>query len=264
MKTQTRNSKPRHHQRRPFAAQDTYSETATGDHNPVKSTGEEQTVPLPTAPKTGSPVPWLTSIHGRPGRGPYGSPSYRGNCSGLLIKDLLMFFQPSSVLDPMAGSGTCRDVCRELGIHCESYDLSSGFDATEGSRYRELGRFDFVWLHPPYWRMLHYGDDPRCLSNAPTASDFFERLRLVIRNCADVLNANGKLAILMGDGKHQGEYLALPFRTMSLAMAEGLWLACPEIVRFSHGSSSSAKEYRTSFIPRLHDICLVLKQAHNG
>ena len=32
----------------------------------------------------------------------------------------LLFFQPRFVFDPMQGSGTCADVCRELSIPCRS------------------------------------------------------------------------------------------------------------------------------------------------
>ena len=216
--------------------------------------------PLPTAPKTASPVPWLTSIHATPGRGNYGDAKHPGNCSGLLIRDLLMFFRPASVLDPMAGSRTCADVCRDLAIPCASFDLRQGRDAADPATFRTIAPVDFVWMHPPYWRMIRYSDDPRCLSNAPTLEDFLSRLRHVIINCRDSLTPQGKLAILIGDGKHNGQYLALPFRVMQLAMEEGLALACPEIIRFSHGATSSRKRYSTSFIPRLHDVCLVLQR----
>ena len=66
---------------------------------------------MPDCPKTGSPVPWLTSIHAREGRGNYGDANYRGNCSGLLIEDLLRYFQPRRVLDPI---GRKRDVRRRV------------------------------------------------------------------------------------------------------------------------------------------------------
>ena len=79
---------------------------------------------LPAAPRNGSPVPWLTSLYHKAYAGPYGKRSYPGNCSGELIKDLLKYFRPRRVLDPMTGSGTCADVCRELGIECRSTDLS--------------------------------------------------------------------------------------------------------------------------------------------
>src|SRR4051795_1242673 len=136
--------------------------------NTVKDQSTNLLVPLPECPVTASPVPWLTSIHATPGRGEYGNPSYRGNCSGLLIRDLLNFFLPRRVLDPMEGGGTCRDVCRELGINYEGRDLRQGFDATRLEVYRGLGPFVFIGCPPPYFQMVRYNaDDARCLSNAP-------------------------------------------------------------------------------------------------
>ncbi len=43
----------------------------------------------------------------------------------------------------------------------------------------------------------------------------------------------------MGDFRDKGKYLALPFRTMNIAAMEGLELAAREIIRFSHGATSS-------------------------
>lgn len=219
-------------------------------------------VPLPRPPRTRSPVPELTSIHGTPGRGPYGDPGYRGNCSGLLIRDLFRYYQPRRVLDPMSGSGTCRDVCRELGIAHVSHDLKSGVDATSAGAFAAFGRFDFIWIHPPYWKMIRYGDDPRCLSNASTLSVFLGRLRSVVQNCLQVLAEDGKLAILIGDYRASGEYLALPFRTVAVAFSQGLTLDAPEIIRFQHGATSSDKEYPFAIIPRLHDVCFVFRRAN--
>ena len=229
---------------------------------PAHWTERPRRVLLPAVPETASDVPWLTSIHPTEDRGSYGQAGFRGNCSGVLIRDLLQYFRPTRVLDPMSGGGTCRDVCLELGIDCQCFDLTNGFDAVDPTRYADLGRFDFGWLHPPYWRMIRYGSDPRCLSNAPTLADFLQRLQTIIRNCVGVLAPAGHVAILMGDGKDQGDYLGLPFHTLAAAASAGLWLAAPEIVRFSHGASSSARRYRTCFIPRLHDLCFVLK--HSG
>jgi hypothetical protein len=114
---------------------------------------------LPRAPKNASPVPELTSLYHKTDPGNYGSRSYPGNCSGNLIKDLLRYFAPRNVFDPMTGSGTCRDVCRELRIPHFSADLKSGFDACDPASY-PAETFDFVWLHPPYWRQKVYSNDP--------------------------------------------------------------------------------------------------------
>src|SRR5579883_2816544 len=64
---------------------------------------------LPLAPVTASPVPELTSLYHNSRAGDYGDRSYPGNCGGNLIRDLLRFYRPMTVLDPMTGSGTCRD-----------------------------------------------------------------------------------------------------------------------------------------------------------
>src|SRR5882724_7765072 len=66
---------------------------------------------LPRAPITGSPVPHLTSLYHFHRAGEYGDRKWPGNCGGNLIKDLLKYFQPVSlVFDPMTGSGTASDV----------------------------------------------------------------------------------------------------------------------------------------------------------
>jgi hypothetical protein len=219
-------------------------------------------VRLPQAPESTSPVPWLTSIHATEKSCPYGEGRYRGNFSGLLIRDLLLYYRPRLVLDPMSGGGTCCDVCVKLDIRTVSFDLQNGFDATDSTTYENLTQFDFIWLHPPYWKTIRYSDNPRCLSNAATVDEFVAMLRLVLRNCARVLARHGRLAVLLGDGKHNGEYWGLPFRAFAAAEAEGYRLAAPEIIRFGHGSTPHRKEYLHSFIPRLHDICLVLQRSN--
>lgn len=228
-------------------------------------TAQPRTVPLPEYPQSASPVPWLTSIHGTPGRGNYGDSRYRGNCSGLLIKDLLRFYRPRRVLDPMEGGGTCRDVCRELGIEYVGRDIQAGFDATSRRDFQKLGRFDFIWLHPPYGNMITYNPgDPRCLSNARDVEDFQSRLSAVLRNCHEALNPGGLLALLIGDYRLHGHYQGLPFHAFHAAASVGFWLAAPEIVRFQHGATSSKKRYDSAFIPRLHDLCFVLERVKDS
>ena len=86
---------------------------------------------LPLAPKNASPVPHLTSLYHFDRAGEYGDRNYAGNCGGNLIKDLIRFFAATSVFDPCTGSGTCRDVCKELGVYCWSSDLHQGADACD-------------------------------------------------------------------------------------------------------------------------------------
>ncbi len=215
---------------------------------------------LPLAPVNGSPVPHLTSLYHFDAAGAYGDRGYPGNCGGNLIRDLLRFFRPATVLDPMTGSGTCRDVCRELGIRCRSSDLHQNVDACSPSAFPR-DTFDFCWLHPPYWRQKLYTDDARDLSRTPTLEAFLERYRQLIINCADSLVAGGRLAILMGDYCDRGAgFVPLVYHTKRLAFEAGLRQCCTDIIRFSHGASSSRKVYRSAFIPGLHDVCTVFEK----
>ena len=214
---------------------------------------------LPRAPLNASPVPHLTSLYHFSRAGEYGDRGYPGNCGGNLIKDLLRYFGAKLAFDPMTGSGTCRDVCRELDIKCWSTDLHQDVDACDASQFpRQV--FDFAWIHPPYWRQKLYTDDKRCLSRAPTLEAFLNRYRLLIANCAGALAPGGKLAILMGDYcDRETGFVPLTYHTKRLAMECGLRQHCTDIIRFSHGASSSQKVYRTSFIPGLHDVCMIFE-----
>jgi hypothetical protein len=117
---------------------------------------------LPRAPRNSSPVPHLTSLYHFHRAGEYGDRGYPGNCGGNLIKDLLLYFRPDGiVLDPMSGSGTCRDVCDELGIPCMSWDIHRGIDACDPHGFSPNEMFAFIWAHPPYWRHKLY-----CVANS--------------------------------------------------------------------------------------------------
>ncbi len=221
---------------------------------------------LPRAPLNGSPVPWLTSLYHKAWRGPYGNAGYPGNCSGELIKDLLLYFKPQRVLDPMTGSGTCADVCQELGIECGSTDLQGSrfdpADACDPKTYAGIGDADFVWLHPPYWRQKVYSADPRDLSACSTLDAFLKRYQQLIQCCRDALSPDGKIAILMGDYQDRDAgFVPLVYHTQRLCFEAGLKQACTQIIRFSHGTSSSKRTYASSFIPGLHDVCTILERA---
>ena len=227
---------------------------------PIPSRSPTVYARLPRAPLNASPVPWLTSLYHSADAGPYGDRRYPGNCGGNLIKDLLRFYGPQSVLDPMTGSGTCRDVCDELGIPCRSSDVYAGIDACDPAAFPH-GAFDFVWLHPPYWRQKLYADDPRDLSRTPTLEAFLDRYRLLIANCAAALAPGGKLAVLMGDYADRGAgFVPLVYHTKRLAFEAGLVQCATDIVRFGHGASSGRKVYRSSFIPGLHDVCMLFER----
>lgn len=224
-------------------------------------------VKLPLAPLNASPVPGLTSLYHNDKAGDYGRRSYPGNCGGNLIADVLRFYQPQSVFDPMSGSGTCKDVCNELSIECVSGDIHDDFDLCETRNFVGPERlfdprsFEFVWIHPPYWRQKLYSTDLRDLSRAPTLNGFLKRYAQAIENCATLLEVGGKLAILMGDYvDREAGFVPLTYYTKKLAFEAGLKQCATDIIRFSHGASSSKKVYRSAFIPALHDVLMIFEK----
>jgi len=99
----------------------------------------------------------------------------------MLIRDLLVYFRPANVFDPMAGSATCADVCRKLGVPCTSGDVDGGFDLCDARQFsgpnRRIapGSFDLVCIRPPYSRQNLYAVDSRDLSRTPTLEAFLDR-----------------------------------------------------------------------------------------
>lgn len=224
---------------------------------------------LPESPINTSPVPRLTSLYHHEDGREYGDRRYPGNCAGALIRDLILYFRPSNVFDPMTGSGTCGQVCNALRVPCVSGDIHRGFDAADPNQVRAIaeantrsGTFDFIWAHPPYWRQKLYSDNPNDLSRTPTLEAFLTGYGSFINAMKSVLAPKGKLAILMGDyTDRQAGFIPLTFHTKRLAIDAGLRQSCTDIIRFSHGNSSSKKVYLSSFIPGLHDVCMVFERA---
>jgi hypothetical protein len=73
-------------------------------------------------------------------------------------------------------------------------------------------------------------------------------------------SAPGPAVELLGNevGRHISNLATL--HTKRLAFAVGLRQHGTDIIRFSHGASSSRKVYRSSFIPGLHDVCMIFEK----
>ena len=186
-------------------------------------------------------------------RGPHGDNHFRGNASGLLIRDLLLWLKPRRVLDPMAGSYTTRDVCAELGIESVCLDLREGFDALEMDFFEE---FDLVFLHPPYWNMIRYSNDPRDLSNAITYGDFLGKLHLLLSLSMRALRRGGHLALLIGDLRKRGIYTCIARDIEDPAGSQFV----QEMIKIQHNVRSNSMRYNTDLVRIMHEHVLVWRK----
>lgn len=195
----------------------------------------------------------------------YGNNKYRGNCSGLLIKDLLEYYTTicdiKKVFDPMTGSGTTKDVCRELGIENLCLDLNpvwGGFDALNDEIPESS---DFIFWHPPYHDIIKYSGvmygqaDPRDLSRCKNYQEFIKKLDKIQAKLITSLRKNGRIAILVGDLKKKGLLLSMQ-RDMS-------WFGFPEniVIKAQHNCWSDNQSYNGRFIPIQHEYLLIFKRS---
>lgn len=204
----------------------------------------------------------LCSVVSYPNRGPWGNAQYRGNCSGFLVKDLILRFHCQSIFDPAQGSGTVKDVVdginkyRQKNIQYRGEDLKQGWDVLASELPQR--QFDMVWYHPPYWDIIRYSTDPRDLSTCQTLGEFEGRLNRSAERLISILKPGGILAILIGDKRKCGQYFAL-FKTLLANPNLGELRAI--IIKIQHNCSSGIKDYGTSrfLIPIRHEYCLIFQ-----
>ena len=206
----------------------------------------------------------LCSVVSYTDRGPWGDKNYRGNCSGWLVKDLLLRFKSQSVFDPAEGSGTVRDVVNGINTHkrteiyYEGRDLRHGWDVLSSPLPER--QFDMVWYHPPYWDIIRYSDDRRDLSNCGSLEGFEGKLNQSALRLFQTVRPGGVLAILIGDKRKSGSYYPL---MRSLLMNPGLGELRAIIIKVQHHCWSDRKEYWAGnpfFIPIKHEYCLLFQK----
>lgn len=210
----------------------------------------------------------MKSIITFPERGPWGQSSWRGNCSGHVQRELIEHFKPQLFVDVCEGSGTSRDVCKELGIEYRGFDLHTGTDFTADYIYRLVGvPADLVFSHPPYGAMIDYTtvgsfQDPslksRDTSACSTIEEFLEKSRIMLLNQREATREKGHYVTLIGDLRSKGTFRSFQADFINMMPKNEL---AGVVIKAQHNCVSDRRQYSGSFIPIMHEYLLVWQKS---
>ncbi len=212
----------------------------------------------------------MESIVSYPDRGTYGRNTYRGNCSGLLIKDIIAQYRLKGLSDFMVGSGTTEDVVREQGLRGAFADLNRGYDMITMDI---PSRAENIFWHPPYHDMIVYSgkqydasaveratglsaetimsDD---LSRCASWEEFVKKMNYCMMKQFAALDRGGRMFVLVGDMKRRGKLFSMIRELICPGTMENI------IIKAQHNCWSDRQSYSGNFVPIVHEYLLVTKK----
>ncbi|MEM3192261.1 MAG: DNA methyltransferase [Candidatus Parvarchaeota archaeon] len=140
------------------------------------------------------------------GKTPKGDNKFQGVTPAFVIYNMVMrYTKPGDlVLDPMCGSGTTIDVCKEEGRRVICYDIHPTRPDIIKNDSRKIplddNSVDMVFIDSPYGDNVKYSDDPENIGNLSAESEeFYEALGQTARELYRVLKPGKVLGWLIGD-----------------------------------------------------------------
>lgn len=144
------------------------------------------------------------------GEGMQGSKNYKGATPSWVIWNLLKRYTKDgdTVIDPMCGSGTTLDVCKDLGRQGLGFDLQPQRAAIVRADARHLpvadGSAAFVFVDPPYSTHLKYSGLPECIGELDAdGGGYYEAMTEVITEIHRVLKPGGHVGVYVSDSWRQ-------------------------------------------------------------
>lgn len=201
----------------------------------------------------------MRSILSYKDRGKWGNGSWRGNCSGHVIKDLLLHYThpKQKFLEVFSGGGTGLDVATDLGYKNSVHlDLVNGWDALVDDI--PTGN-DFTFSHPAYWDIISYEKQrgnyhENDLSNNISYDEFISKLNRVNQKIYQSLTHKGHHALLIGDIRKKGKYYSPILDLIHFGDLDSY------LIKEQHNTVSDKKNYKGNIIKIAHEHLLVFKK----
>ncbi len=140
------------------------------------------------------------------GKTPKGNNKYAGVTPAFIIYNLIMRYTKSGdlVLDPMCGSGTTIDVCKEEGRKAIGYDIVPTRPDIIRNDARKLplddNSIDMIFIDSPYGDNIKYNEDPANFGELSAEDErFYEELEKTMAESNRVLKPGKVLGWLISD-----------------------------------------------------------------
>lgn len=141
-----------------------------------------------------------------------GDKNYIGATPSYVIWNILQrFTKPGDVVvDPMCGSGTTLDVCKDIERHGFGFDLAPyRADIQYGdARHLPLKKetVDYLFVDPPYSTHVDYSDHKKCIGKLDSRKpEYFQEMGKVITEAHRVLKKGAGFAIYVSDSFKKGK-----------------------------------------------------------
>lgn len=125
------------------------------------------------------------------------------------------------MVDPMCGSGTTIDVCKEENRRVLGFDIVPYRADVKQADARRLplndGIADFVFIDSPYSDNIKYNDHPDNIGNISCENlIFFEELEKVAREIYRTLKSDKYMAWLIGDQAKKKKFIPVGFKLYAI------------------------------------------------
>jgi DNA modification methylase len=208
--------------------------------------------------KQPKPIVQTTSLWDFPsqhyGNDTQGAGEYAGVTPSYVIWNLLQrYTKPGAkVLDPMCGSGTTLDVCKDLGRQGVGFDIAPNRRDVQKADARKLplknAEIDFVFVDPPYSTHIKYSGDPKCIGELDArGGGYYEAMESVIAELYRVLKNGGYIALYIQDSFAKGK----PFAPLGFEMflrLSGLFEPVDIVCVTRHNKKLKRNHWHTSSI----------------
>jgi DNA modification methylase len=150
---------------------------------------------------------------------PHGDNKFNGVTPAFIIWNLLQRYTKEGdlVVDPMCGSGTTIDVCKEQNRKAIGYDIAPYRKDIIKNDARKIpledNLVDFIFIDSPYSDNIRYSNNPKCIGKLSCEKeDFFIALDTVAKEIYRVLKPTKTMAWLIGDQCKKKTFVPVGFR----------------------------------------------------